>query len=327
MTNDFKQRLVNYQQTGDRLIIDEILYGATFDFSKDPTREVFPLKDGKVHVNVKLSRPEHYIGYRVRRLKKGALRDYIGERLDETAKELNRLLSMIYIDFRIDFGCEYTDFDGYLLKFKQDATLFACVDASMDRIKRELYATELPYFLEFYEYAKRRYMEREERRLEVEQGVNENIVASIERALGYVDVSKSEREIIVYMNKAITSKFGELELRRNGMKRIYRHNNSGDSVTLYVKKKFPEDSYNAIIPEFSASKVERLTKKQRELVAELIKIIDRDRRMCKFDGYSCDRRGYAIIKRDYAAKELRIDYTNLRKLLSRIKKKSQSSVF
>lgn len=327
MANDFKQRVVNYQTNGDRLIIDEILYGAVMDFKNDPTREVTSLGASNVLVKVDLARPEYYIGYRVQRLKKGALREHLGEKLDATAKELNRLLSMVRIDFRVDFGGEEIEYRDGIIHYRQDAKLFAAVDACMDEIKREVYPSELPYFLEFYEYAKRKFEEREELRLEAEQGVDANIVAAIEHGLKYVDATKSEREIIVYMNMAITSKFGELELRRNGLKRIYRRNNIGDTVSLFVNKRFPKDNYAAIVPGLNAKKVEQLTKKQQETVDRLLSIIERDRQSGNLEGYSCDRRGNAIIKRDYAAEELGINYRNLRKTLSRIKKKSQTSVF
>lgn len=321
MTADFKQRIVNHQQNGDSLIIDEILYGATFDFASDPSRRVEQSSANKVVVHIKLNRPEHYISYRVQRLKNNALRSLNGEKLGTTEKELNRLLSMVYIDFGVKFECEILRFDGYLIEFKQDAKLIAAVDGKMDEIRENVYDSELAYFLEFYNYAKKQIEEREEMREQVEKGVHDNVINAIKHALKYVDTVKSEREIIVYLNKAITTKFGELELARNGLKRIYRRNNQGDLVSIHVKKQFPDDSYKAIMPELTANKVDKLTKRQSETVASLIKLIEKDKIAGNLAGYSCDRRGFAVIKRDYAADYLEIDYVSFRKLLSRIKGK------
>ena len=321
MTNDFKQRIVNYQQNGDRLVIDEILYGATLDFANDPTRKVMQLSATEVRVDIKLARPEYYVGYRVRRLKNNAMRALIGEKLGPEEKELNRILSMVYMDFGVKFTAEIMDFDGYIIKFKQDGKLIEAIDAKMDEIKANVYAAELPYFMEYYGRARRIILAREQDRQQVEQGVHANVIAAIEHGLKYVDTTKSEREIIVYLNKAITSKFGELELRRNGLKRIYRINTIGDKVPLFVKRKFPADLHNAIMPELSAKSVEKLTKKQAQTVLELLEIIRRDRLRGDKTSYSCDRRGNLVIKRDYAARELGLDYENLRKTLSRIRKK------
>jgi len=327
MTADFKQRIENYQQNGDHLVIDEILYGATLDFTNDPSRRVEQASASKVVVHIKLSRPEYYVSYRVQRLKNSALRSLNGEKLTATEKELNRLLSMVYVDFNVKFECEIIRYDGYLINFKQDAKLIAAVDAKMDEIKENVYEDELAYFLEFYDYAKKQIEEREELRQQVEKGVHANVILAIKHALKYVDTSKSEREIVVYLNKAITSKFGELELARNGMKRIYRRNHYGGIVPIHVKKQFPHDNYKVIMPELTASIVDKLTKRQSETVIALLEIIERDKFADNLDGYSCDSRGNAIIKRDYAADALKVDYVSFRKMLSRIKIKSQTSVF
>lgn len=327
MTNDFKTRIENYQQTGDRLIIDEILYGATLDFTNDPSRRVEQASANKVVVHIKLSRPEYYVSYRVQRLKNSALRSLNGEKVAATEKELNRLLSMVYIDFGVKFECEIIRFDGYLINFKQDAKLIAAIDAKMDEIKENVYDSELAYFMEFYNYAKKQIEEREELRQQVEEGVQDNVISAIKHALKHVDASKSEREIVVYLNKAITTKFGELELARNGLKRIYRRNRHGDVIPLHVKKRFPDDSYKVIMPEMTANIADKLTKRQSETVTALLELIERDKITGNLDGYSCDRRGNAVIKRDYAADSLKIDYVSFRKMLSRIKIKSQTSVF
>ncbi len=321
MTADFKQRIENYQQNGDRLVIDEILYGATFDFLNDPTRKVMQISPTQVLVDIKLGRPEYYVGYRVQRLKNNAMRSLIGEKLGPEEKELNRLLSMVYIDFGVKIEAEILKFDGDIINFKQDGKLIEAVDAKMDEIKENVYDAELGYFLAYYGRARRIIMEREQERQQIEQGVEANIIASIEHGLKYVDSTKSEREIIVYLNKALTSKFGELELRRNGLQRIYRRNTRGDKVSLFVKKKFPVDPLKTVVPELDVKLMDKLSKKQAQIINDVVVIVKRDKMRGDLSGYSCDSRGNAIIKRDYAAKEIGMDYKNFRKMLSRVRKK------
>lgn len=327
MTTDFRQRIVNYKESGDCTVIDEILYGATLYFMNDPSRRAEQASADKVVVHIELSRPEHYISYRVQRLKQGPLRSLNGEKLSTIANEFNRLLSMIYVDFGVDFECEIVKSDDYLLNFRQDAKLIEAIDAKMTEIEENVYEDELAYFLGFYAHAKKQIEEREEEREQVEQGVQQNVINAIKYALKYVDPTKSEREIVVYINKAVTTKFGELELARNGMKRIFRRNNFGEVVPLHVKKQFPDDNYKAIMPELNVGVLDRLTERQLETVNGLLEIIKRDKLAGNIDGYSCDSRGNATIKRCYAADALNTDYVSFRKMLSRIKAKSQTNVF
>lgn len=321
MISDFKQRVLKYKQNGDRLVIDEILYGVTFDFMNDPTRKHTPLSPSKLLVTIDLPRHEYYISYRIRVLRDFALSMYRGERKDIQSNEFNRILSVIRIDLGIDFNGEIIGEDEWCYRFRITADLISNLRELQMQIKQDLDYGEyykLCYYLD--KYGKETSSVEKEYAV-AETKVDENILVALERALSYVDTSKSEKEIVKYVNKAFSTRFGELELARKGMQRIMRVNRHGDKVTLHITKKFPQDNYTAIIPKLDVDKVAQLHPKQRDVMERLYKIVELDRCRGDLSGYSCQNNGTALIKRNYAAEKLGESPINFRKMLSRVSKK------
>lgn len=321
MTEDFKERLQRFQNEGDRLIIDEILYGITFDFMGNPTRKHTQLSHTKLQVTIDLPRHEYYISYHIRVLRDYALKKHRGDRQDVQSRDFSRILSIVRIDHGIDFGGEVIDQDDWCYYYRITPELLARLRHLQPQIESSMYGTEydmLCYYLDKYETLVNRMTEE---LAEAERIVDTNILTSLERALSYADVTKSEREIVSYVNRAFSTKFGELELERNGMKRIYRKNGHGDKVPLHVSMKFPEDDYRAVLPELSSTNIDKLNEGERQFIRDIVEVIRKDRLADDFTNYNLTRRGEALINRSYVADKLEIAATTVRKRLSRIKKK------
>ncbi|MFJ8086854.1 hypothetical protein ACIQ7N_01370 [Lysinibacillus sp. NPDC095746] len=320
MTTDFRERIRNYQNSGDRLVIDEILYGATFDFMNDPTRQHMQIGD-KLKVTIDLPRHEYYISYHIRALRDFALSKYRGERQNVETREFSRILSVLAIDYGIDFKGEILQHDEWQYYYRLTPELIENLRELMPRIESEVFGSDYYTFkIQFKKY-ETTILEQSAKLAEAERKVEVNILEALERALKYVDASRSEREIVKYVNTAFSTKFGELELARNGKRRIYRKDRYDTLRSMHVTLKFPTDLYRAILPQLTESNVHKLTKTQRVAVDKLYEVVKQDSAAGDFTQYSCTRSGSVVITRNYAAEKIDITYENLRKMLSRIKKR------
>lgn len=319
MTNDFKTRIENFQKNGDRLIIDEILYGLTFDFLNDPTRK--HIDDGvKLHVRIDLPRHEYYVSYRIKVLREFALKEYNGVPRGAEYEDFCYYLTVLKYQYGMDFGAEVLKYNEETEYFKLTAALFEKIDASRDDILENVYDHDLQGLYRGFHRFRDKVTELEKASVVVTKQVDANIIQALERALSYVDASKSEREIVRYINSAFSTKFGELELERKGMKRIFRVNNQSRTAKLFVKQYFPDDSYSVILSELTEDHLSELTKQQVEFVKQALEIVEFDRGMQDLTNYSCRANGAAVIKRDYLAEKLGKSDESVRKVLSRIKK-------
>ena len=320
MISDFRERISNFQQHGERLVIDEILYGATFDFKNDPSRKHTQLSQTVLKVTIDLPRHEYYISYRIRVLRDFALKDIRGERLDAHSREFSRILSIIRIDHQIDFDGEVIEEDPWCYFYKMTPQLIANLKALQPEIEGNLHYEEYKRFVYYLNKYEQQTYDTAETAGQAEAQIDANILTALERALSYVDTTKSEREIVSYVNQAFATRFGEIELARKGMKRIYRTNNSGDKVSLHVTKKFPKDDYSAILTELSTDNIDKLTGDYREFIEKIRRLVLVDRQSGDFTNYNLTTRGFAIIQRAYIAEKLGIPSATVRKRLSRIKK-------
>lgn len=320
MTADFKERIRNYQNNGDRLIIDEILYGTTFDFMNDPTRQHMQIGD-KLKVTIKLPRHEYYISYHIRVLNDFALSKYRGERQNLMTKEFSRILSVLAIDYGIDFKGEIIQQDEWQYYYRLTPELIENLRELLPRIDSEVFGSDYATFIQYFRKYEAIILEQSDKLAEMERKVEVNTLEALERALKYVDASRTEREIVKYVNTAFSTRFGELELARNGKRRIYRKDRYDTLKPMHVTLKFPEDTYRAILPQLTESNVHKLTKSQRVVIDKLYEVIEQDKTLGDFTNYSCTRSGSVVITRNYAAEKIDITYENLRKMLSRIKKR------
>jgi len=162
---------------------------------------------------------------------------------------------------------------------------------------------------------------RREERLNRKQELDETAIKALEYALKYVDTSKSDREIVKYINKAFSSKLSDAELKRNGMRRIQRKTPGSTRVSYLVKPYFPDKSSWAIFGHDIEGSLHALTAEQRKFIADCVAIIENDRKNGNVADYTCDTDGELRISKKYIAGKLSIREDLVRKRLERIKKK------
>jgi hypothetical protein len=319
---DFKQAILAYKTDGDRSIINEIMAAVEKDFMNNATRE--RVQDGTASGGIRIELNDHheYVAYSIRAMRELLMRHVKVEYTDEIpgVYDFHRLLSVIRYDFRIDFRCEIyrTDRDG-VSYFTINQELFEELENRMGEI--EEWFTDDAFRMEFmHTYPRFKALE-EEKRKEVparKQELEESTIKALEYALKYVDTSKSEKEIVKYINITFKSKLADDEIKRNGMRRIQRK--AGNERSSYVVKPyFPEDSVYAIIG--CDINLSLLTAGQRDFVRDVIAIIEADKKAGDTSNYTCDTDGEVRISKKYIAGKLGIREDLVRKKLERIKKK------
>ncbi|MEH7119071.1 hypothetical protein V7128_16895 [Neobacillus vireti] len=318
---NFKQAIDAFKSSGDRTIINYIMAAVENDFMSDRTRD--RVKDGTASggIRIELEHDYEYVSYSIRAMRELLMR-HVEMEYDEEIPELDnfqRLLSRIDYDFDIEFNGEIYGGNGDRISYyKITPELFADLEKHMDEIEEWFPDYEYRYFMRLF--ARFKAVE-ESRRAEVtnrKQELEESAVKALEYALKYVDISKSEKEIVKYINLTFKSKLADDEIKRNGMRRIQRQ--AGIKRQSYVVKPyFPEDSDYAIIGRSINLSV--LTKGQREFIRDVSAIIEEDKKAGDTSNYSCDIDGEVIISRKYIAEKLGIREDLVRKKLERIKKK------
>jgi hypothetical protein len=318
---DLKEAINAYKEQGDRTVIDKIMDAVEKDFMGNRTRE--RVKDGTASggIRIHLSHDYEYIAYSIRAMRELLMR-HVEMEFDEEIPELDnfqRLLSRIYYDFGIDFGGEIYGGNGDGISYyKITPELFTELEKRMSKIKKGFPDYEYRYFMRLFDRFKGVEESRRNVVIKRSQELKESAVKALEYALKYVDTSKSEKEIVKYINLTFKSQLADDEIKRNGMRRIQRQ--AGIKRQSYVVKPyFPEDSARAIIG--CKINLSVLTKGQREFVHDVIAIIKEDKKAGDTSNYSCDIDGEVIISRKYIAEQLCMREDLVRKKLERIKKK------
>jgi hypothetical protein len=146
---------------------------------------------------------------------------------------------------------------------------------------------------------------------------------ALEYALFKVDVSKSDKEIISYINKAMMTKFIEIQMRENNVKRVRK----GDK-SVYVKAEVQEGedawmlmfgkSLNFIgLDSFDLW----LTPKQRKFVECVHSIIETDLKENNVDAFKWSKDGKPVLNKRYLATRMDMEETNFKQTLKRCEKK------
>lgn len=318
---DFKQAIIAFKVSGNRTIINDIMAAVEKDFMGNATRT--RVKDGTISGGIRINLNDHheYVAYSIRAMRELLMR-HVKIEYDEDVRELNefqRLLSWIYYDFGIKFGSIY-DVDSLgIAYFNITPELFAELKKRMKAIKERFADYEFRYFMRLFSKFK---AVEESKRSEVvnrKQEIEETAVKALEYALKYVDTSKSEKEIVKYINITFRSKLADDEIKRNGMRRIQRKTPGGERVGYVVKPHFPDNSHYVILGrKFDES---LLTPGQREFIQDVVAIVDVDRENDDVVNYTCDTEGEVRISKKYIASRLGIREDLVRKKLERIKKK------
>lgn len=273
---DFRQAVSAYQTGGDRHVIDVILEDVETDFLANTSRRY---KTNFTHdISINLTSPEEYIAYRIKAIREKAVKRVFYIRKDSgwAHSEINRYLSIMVLDLRIripakpvrqnDFGYEYT------LTPELTAWLREKNSRIERRFREEGFASSFTQYQRALGVAERTEREAvvEETRIRAE--VMTDMVGALEYALKHVDVSRSPREVVTYVNKALLTRYYEAQARRKGMRR----------VTVDGRRQMIAPFYaGAIRTILDVNSTEdyvfkRVTNKQANFMRELIDIVETD---------------------------------------------------
>lgn len=320
LLKDFRSKVAAHQKDGNRTIIDEIMRAVEFNFMDNPTRRRYLDGSGKGGISIELEQDEHYIAYSIRAKRELVMRQYEGKLTDRYIDELNRLLSIVAIDLGIPVNAEIYKSDDYQHYYVMTPEMFAELEKRMPEIEEEMHSND---FFDF-NFLFRRYKEiidlRAIQKVEAIPKIEQSIIKALEHGLKYVDATKSNREMVAYINMAFSSKFSDLELERNGLTRLQRMNNQGNRKSLFVKKYFPEDLTKVVFGKSVEDFHGKLTKGNSEFVDEVLEIVLADALKGNIDAYSCDNKGEARVYKSYIAEKTGLAPATVRQKLSRISK-------
>ncbi|MEW4328229.1 hypothetical protein Q0N12_16380 [Rossellomorea marisflavi] len=324
---EFKESIKAYQENGDPTIILNVIEALDLDFMRRFGRE--RVMDGTQHGGVRIysDRPEHYIAYSIKAMESLVFNKLSEQNVIPPAKkeEFQRLLSIIIMDIGIELKAEYLKSDYFMNYYHINDELLEDIAINIDEILirlEQMYDRSQPrYFMDLYDFITSKLQSMKE----LKKNVRDNVIVStrkaLEKSLKYVDVNKSEQEIVKYINQTFATQFADDEVARNGLLRIQRINGADKRVGYVVKKVFPKNQRLAILGYDYYEDRHVLTGAENKLLDCALRVVEKDFEIQNLEGYSCDTFGTAIIKRKYLAEKLGRSYDSVRKTLSRIEKK------
>ncbi|WP_314587907.1 hypothetical protein [Paenibacillus terrigena] len=150
------------------------------------------------------------------------------------------------------------------------------------------------------------------------------LIPALENAIINADTSRSEREIIRYINRVFQTEYIRLQAEENGYHRLGRRDEDGKFVNVYVHPKSTPvwdtvlgiDTDNIDVTEA----ISKLTALQRQTVLDMHEIIYDDFEREDYSAYKVNEEGLYEINNRRMAKELGLDETTLRKRRQSIRK-------
>lgn len=237
----FNELIKSYREDKNEKIIDEIKNYMKIDFTKDATRTLVDagivenektnkrkFKIGRRKVVIELDKPEKYIAYRLNALIQYAYkletqktrwqRYMLGANLENTFKHETKN------------GYTFEEFEDTVYSIRNMYDIepkegYKDLLENLDLVKIELgfeyddflkeveyWANEEESFVNAKELISEEIKENEE---EILKKINNNAIKALKFALDKVDYSRTNKEIVKFINKLITSKFIKLNYTRN----------------------------------------------------------------------------------------------------------------
>lgn len=316
---DFKQAIEAFKENGDRTIINDIMAAVDSDFMNNKTRT--RVYDGSASGGIRIELDGHheYVAYHIRAMQELLMRHTKIEFSEREINEFQRLLSIVKIDFGIPFNGTIYDKDEWVYYFNLTSELFADILKHMDELEERFSEDDFRHFMRLFTFFKELEEIKRDETAARRQELEETTVRALEYALKYVDTSKSEKEIVKYINITFRSKLADDEIKRNGMRRIQRKAPGGERNSYVVKPHFPKNSKYVIFgTDFNEAE---LKAGQREFIGKVLAIIESDKENGDTSNYSCDTDGEVRVSRKYVAERLGMREDLVRKKLERIRKK------
>lgn len=281
----FIEAIQKYQQSGDSVVFTIIRDAMSTDYMNSQT-------------GMKFEKPEMYVAFRCLRLLRGflatikyTLTDYGLHSSRDTPEHIFSEFSAAIKGWTgIDLTVEnFTEHEAYLSKY---LPTFNDLRRAYERI-----IGVRPTLWQLF----------------TEEIVEENWIElqkALEYAIRRVDTSRSEREIVRYINCATRTAYyrnqfeGMRRVRRGGKTRYVVPNYYGPIYTIFGRANFDLDS---------------LTKRQFKLIDRIIEIVREDHTKGETDKYNVDLRGGYRIKNRYIADRIGVHEVSLSRALAKIK--------
>lgn len=266
----FLEAIKRYQESGDTDAIKMIREAMNYDYLHSPTGLTF-------------DKPEMYVAFRCLRLLRGQLAT-IKYTLSEHGLN-SRRDSPEYI---------FSEFAGAIRGWTG-------IELTVENfLEHEKYLAR--YLSSSYADLRRAYERILGQRPTVWQLLTNEIVdenwpklqEALEYALKRVDINRSEREIVRYINRATRTAYVRSQFE--GMRRVRR-----DGQSKYVKPQYYGPTYAIFGKSFISS--DKISARQRQLIEKIRAVIEEDYREGRIEAYAVDiKGGYRIVNRHIAEK-------------------------
>jgi len=291
---NFIEGIKRYQAEGDRYIFDMIRREMNYNYLKSPT-------------GMDLPRPEMYVAFRLLRLISGMLAT-IKYRLTEEGTNITQV-DPEYIF--ADYGRQLLDWTGIRLtveNFPEHASYLreyyvSYVFSGLYTAYRQLIG-ELPTLQQVYASEL------------IDKVYEPLMVPALEYALKRVDTSRTEREIVRYINFAVRTEYFQQQVR--GMRRVRR---AGQSK--YVDPHSRGANY-AILGKYVDER--QLTANQADLFRKICRIIEEDFKGGHVSDYNVDIDGIYRIKNRYIARRIGVHEGSLSRSLRKMRERLNIAV-
>lgn len=285
----FIDAIKKYQETGDRAAFDMIRKAMNYDYLNSPTSMTF-------------DKPEMYVAFRCLRLISGRLATIKYTLAEHGLHSRKDTPEYIFSEFAVAIE-EWTGIKLTVDNYPEHEEYLAGYLPTFDQLRRA-YERIIGVRPTLWQ-------------LLTGEIVDENWPAlqeALKYALKRVDTSRSEREVVRYINRATKSAYYRNQF--DGMRRVRR-----GGETRYVNPKY----YGPVYAIFGRANFNlgAITRRQRALVDRIIAVIEEDFANNEMGDYAVDLRGGYRIKNRYIAGRLGMHEASLSRALRGIKNVKQ----
>ncbi|MCG7386842.1 hypothetical protein [Paenibacillus sp. ACRRY] len=319
---NIKDGITAYQQNGDLAIVERIMKDAAeTEFLENPTRR-YRFVEGN-DVSIELAHPHQYISYRIRAIREKAVKHawYVREPIRWAYDELNRQLSILYIDMGFNIPFEPVDWEKHIYKYDINTELLEWLRKSDEEITQayaelgsvanyRLYRHVLA-LIEPTEEAARR----EESQIRSEVMVD--MEAALKHVLHYVDVTRSDQEIVKYVNQSLMTRYYDAQAKRNGLRRFRK-----GGADRMVHPNFMTPLGTVLGAEIAEETVwQRVGGRQAEFLRKLAEVAEKDMIAGEMTKYGMSKNKCYVMSGERAQEISGLSYNAARARLTRIRKK------
>lgn len=319
---DLKAGIAAYQQHGDLAIVTRIMEDADkTDFLGNPTRR-YRFVEGN-DISIELAHPHQYIAYRIRAIREKAVKYawYVREPIRWAYDELNRQLSILHIDMGLDIPFEPVDWEKHIYKYDINSELLEWLRLSDDKITQaynelgtvanyRLYRGVLS-LIEPTEEAARL----EESRIRSEVMID--METALKHVLRYVDVTRSDQEIVKYVNQSLMTRYYDAQAKRNGLRRFRK-----GGADQMVQPDYMTPLGTVLGVEIAEENVwQRISGSQAEFLRKLAEAAEKDMIAGEMAKYGVSKDRCYVMSGERAREISGLSYNAARARLNRIRKK------